>query len=71
MDLEPLIRRPFPQVPQIFLVELFERIEVGNKERIRLEFRGVINQSRRLPTQGAHGEVVEAEFDVPPVRRRS
>src|SRR5689334_24166719 len=65
MDLQALIGGFGAEVLQITVLEILQRVEVSDEERIRLEFDGVIDELRRLPTQRAHRKVVETQFDVP------
>src|SRR5262245_9458902 len=55
---------PFLEVFEIGLGVAFINVEIGEEDRVNVEFCGVIEQLRRFPSHRADREVIESEFET-------
>ena len=51
------------EILQVLVLEVLEWFEVGDEEGIQFQGGGVVDQLDGIPVHGAHGEIVETEFD--------
>src|SRR5205814_8756138 len=62
LNFDPLVSRAGLQLPEVRFALTLIYVEIGKKNGIDVQRRGVVQQPGRLPTQRANRVVIEAEF---------
>ena len=65
MNLQSLIGSLALELLEITVLEVFQRVEIRDEQRIRLELHRVVDELRRLPAHRADRKVIKSQLDVP------